>query len=68
MTIHSVFEHNKIFRVKLSNDENDRIVNSFITDTKDLIAIVKTEKKYKVYLIDLDELRNDNFIKKLLIF
>jgi hypothetical protein len=42
LTIHSVFDHDTILRIKLSEDEDDRIVNSFITDTKDLIAIVKT--------------------------
>jgi len=68
LTIHSVFEHEKIFRIKITDDENDRIVNTFITETKDLIAIVKTEREYKVFHIDLDQIREDNFIKKKLLF
>ena len=40
--IFNVFEPKTIYRVKLSYNKDDQIIKTVITDTKDLIAIVKT--------------------------
>lgn len=56
MIVVNAFDTNQINRIEfLSPDEEHSIVQTFITNTNDLLVLVKTETEFILYCIDLDK-------------
>ena len=71
LIIVNAFETNTINRVEfLSPDIDHNIVNTFVTNTNDLLVLVQTEQEFILYCIDLDssniyELTNEEDVGKI---
>ena len=71
LIIVNAFDTNTINRVEfLSPNIDHNIVNTFITNTNDLLVLVQTEQEFILYCIDLDksniyELTNEDDFEKI---